>query len=57
MFTLNTTEGFNAADIDLLNAAVSELVAKTGMDEKNAVDIVNNNWQEHGNTVESLSAT
>ena len=53
MFTTENTHGFTQADCDLLNAAVAVLIER-GIDEKNAADIVNNNWQETGNTVESL---
>lgn len=54
MFTMDNTEGFSQADLDLMNEAVEVLTAD-GMDEKNAADIVNNNWQAFGNTVESLT--
>lgn len=54
MFTIENTSGFTQADCDFLNSAVAVLVAR-GIDEQNAASIVNNNWQESGNTVESLS--
>ncbi len=54
MFTPENSTGFSAADFDLLNAAVVVLVTR-GVAESNATDIVNNNWQPDGNTVESLS--
>lgn len=54
MFTIENTSGFTQADCDILNSAVAVLVAR-GIDEQNAASIVNNNWQESGNTVESLS--
>jgi hypothetical protein len=53
MFTFENTHGFSRVDCDLLNAAASVLIAR-GIDEKNAADIVNNNWRETGNTVQSL---
>ncbi len=53
MFTMENTEGFTQPDLDLMNEAVSILMAD-GVDEKNAQDIVNNNWR-YGNTVESLT--
>lgn len=54
MFTIDNTEGFTQADLDLMNRAV-RLLMEDGLDEKNAADIVNNNWQESGNTVASLA--
>lgn len=54
MFTLENTDGFTSADCDLMNQAVQALMDR-GIDEKNASDIVNNNWMESGNTVESLT--
>lgn len=57
MFTKENTEGFNDRDLALLNAALETLMAHNpGMDESNACDIVNNNWRESDNTVESLIA-
>jgi len=55
MFDLNNTEGFSQDDIILLNTAMKILV-ESGVDESNAADIVNNNW-EASNTVESLTGT
>ena len=55
MFNLDNTSGFTQADCDLMNQAVAVLM-ESGIDESNASDIVNNNWQESGNTVESLTA-
>lgn len=55
MYTLDNTSGFTQADCDLLNQSVAVLMGR-GIDEKNASDIVNNNWQEADNTVESLTA-
>lgn len=55
MFTTENTSGFTASDLELMNEALEILIAN-GMDEKNASDIVNNNWQENGNTVETLTA-
>ncbi|MDX2289797.1 MAG: hypothetical protein NW217_13360 [Hyphomicrobiaceae bacterium] len=54
MFNLENTCGFSVDDINLLNDALDALVAQ-GMEASNAADIVNNNWQEDGNTVESLT--
>jgi hypothetical protein len=55
MFTMDNTTGFTSANLDLMNGALEILMAE-GIDESNASDIVNNNWQESGNTVESLTA-
>jgi hypothetical protein len=55
MFTAENTNGFTDSDLELLNAALTVLVAD-GIEEKNASDIINNNWQESGNTIESLTA-
>ena len=55
MFNLDNTIHFTQSDCDLLNQAASVLVDR-GMDDHNALDIVNNNWSEFGNTVESLIA-
>lgn len=55
MFRTDNTDGFTPADLELLNAATAKLVADYGMDESNAADIVNNNWQPAGNTIESLT--
>jgi hypothetical protein len=55
MFTTENTTGFSASDLELMNEALSILV-DDGMDESNASDIINNNWQEAGNTIESLTA-
>lgn len=54
MFTLENTTGFSANDISLLNQALRVLM-ELGLDEQNASAIVNNNWRESGNTVESLT--
>lgn len=54
MFTMDNTQGFTEADLDLMNEAVEVLIAD-GIDESNACDIVNNNWMPEGNTVESLT--
>ncbi len=54
MFTTQNTDGFNTADIKLLNQAVETLVAR-GYSEEEAADRVNNNWMESDNTVESLT--
>ena len=54
MFTTDNTEGFTQADLDLMNEALEKLLAE-GIDESNASDIVNNNWQATDNTVESLT--
>ena len=54
MFTLNNTNGFTESDCVLLNQAV-QLLIERGIDESNASDIVNNNWNETNNTLESLT--
>ncbi len=54
MFDLNNTEGFSQDDIILLNTAM-KILMESGVDESNAGDIVNNNWEEAGNTVASLT--
>lgn len=54
MFTIENTRGFTQDDLDLMNEALAILVAD-GIDESNASDIINNNWQDTGNTVESLT--
>jgi hypothetical protein len=54
MFTMDNTAGFTQDDLDLMNEALEVLIAE-GMDESNASDIINNNWMEDGNTVESLT--
>lgn len=54
MFALENTENFSQPEIDLLNAAIENVMA-SGIDEENASAIVNNNWRPSGNTVESLS--
>ena len=54
MFTMDNTDGFQLADLDLMNNALAVLVAR-GIEESNASDIINNNWMPDGNTVESLT--
>ena len=62
MFTESNTDGFSKSDLELLNAALDEYMARQGeltdddreQAEKNASDRINNNWQETGNTVETL---
>ncbi|WP_019573445.1 hypothetical protein [Curvibacter lanceolatus] len=55
MFTAQNTNGFNAAELALMNEAVSALMAQ-GWDEKDASDLVNNNFQDGAdNTVETLT--
>lgn len=55
MFTLDNTEGFDQAELDLMNRAL-RLLVEDGIDEKNASDIVNNNWRGGGvDTVASLA--
>ena len=56
MFDLNNTEGFSQDDIILLNTAMKTIM-ESGVDESNAADIVNNNWEPTGNTVDSLTRT
>ncbi len=54
MFDLNNTNGFSQDDLVLLNRAMQILV-EGGVDEKNASGIINNNWRDASNTVESLT--
>jgi hypothetical protein len=54
MFTQDNTEGLTDADLGLMNRAI-RLLMEDGIDEKNAADIVNNNWRESGNTIASLA--
>lgn len=54
MFTAQNTEGFTAQDLNMMNAAHAALTAD-GIDAQSAADIVNNNWQASGNSVESLA--
>ncbi len=55
MFTLDNTNGFTQRDIDLMNRAV-RLLMEDGIEEKSAMDAVNNNWNVDGvNTVASLT--
>ena len=54
MFTMDNTEGFGQADLDLMNEAIEVLVS-AGIDAKNASDIINNNWVDGENTIESLT--
>ena len=55
MFHLHNTAGFTQSECDLMNSAIVVL-ARLGVDESNASDIVNNNWDVNGsNTVESLT--
>ena len=56
MFNTNNTSGFSQDDIALLNEAL-EIMMENGIAESNAADIVNNNWDETENTVESLTRT
>lgn len=52
MFTLDNTDGYTPAELEILNAVHAELVA-AGIDEKNASDMVHNAYAE-GMTVEEL---
>jgi len=54
MFNINNTSGFSQDDLVLLNRAMQILV-EGGVDESNAANIINNNWEEASNTVESLT--
>ena len=56
MFNINNTSGFSQDDLVMLNRAMQILV-ESGVDESNAGDIVNNNWEETENTIESLTRT
>lgn len=61
-FTMQNTEGFTESDLDLLNEAFEAYMARypdledddREQTEKHAHDIINNNWMESGNTVDSL---
>jgi hypothetical protein len=56
MFNLDNTAGFTQSQCDLMNDAIVVLT-RLGVDESNASDIVNNNWDVDGNnTIESLIA-
>jgi len=54
MFTMDNTDGFTQDDLDLMNEALKVLIA-AGLDETSASDVINNNWQPAGNTIESLT--
>lgn len=62
MFTIENTEGFAQSDLNLMNKALETYMAQhANLDdddrdqlERHASDLINNNWQETGNTVESL---
>ena len=61
-FTIENTEGFTESDVALLNKAFRAYMARhPDLDDDNreqleshAHDLINNNWQANGNTVESL---
>jgi hypothetical protein len=53
MFTTENTQGFSAQDLELMNQALDLLIAD-GVESSNSSDIINNNWQPSGNTIESL---
>jgi hypothetical protein len=56
MFNLDNVAGFTQSQCDLMNDAIVVLT-RLGVDESNASDIVNNNWDVDGNnTIESLIA-
>jgi hypothetical protein len=63
MFTAQNTEGFSQSDLNLMNEALTAYMMKFSDSsdedrdqlEKRAHDCINNNWQESGNTIESLS--
>jgi len=55
MFTTENTTGFTADDLSLMNLAL-EILINDGMDEKNAIDHINNRWRENGNTIATLTA-
>ena len=45
MFTMQNTDGFTEAQLEILNAALSIVQqAHPGMDESNASDLINNAW-------------
>jgi hypothetical protein len=55
MFTLDNTSGFTESNLSLMNRALATLT-ENGMDEKNAGDLINNNWRfDAKNTIESLT--
>lgn len=54
MFTMDNTNGFTPADLVLMNEALAVLIS-SGIDEKNASAIINNNWTDGENTIESLT--
>lgn len=58
MFTTDNSEGFTAANLKTLNAALAQLVAR-GWNEYDAEDALTNAWvaDEAANTVERLVAT
>jgi len=56
MFDLNNTAGFSPDDLVLMNEALAVLMDH-GVAESNAADIVNDNWEETENTVDSLTRT
>lgn len=53
MFTMDNTEGFNAAELTELNNALDALIAE-GWDEKAASDKLNNAWMESRSTATAL---
>lgn len=55
-FTSDNTEGFNVADLAVLNAAFDRVAATVpGMDEKSIDDAITNSWVD-GMTVDRLVA-
>ena len=53
LFRPDNTAELADDDLVLLNEAAAELLAQ-GLDPNNAADLLTNNWQPDGNTVESL---
>ena len=56
MFNTNNTSGSSQDDIALPNEAL-EIMMENGIAESNAADIITNNWEPTGNTVDSLTRT
>ena len=64
MFTQENTDGFSDSDLELMNSALTVYIKRNRKDddseynigqiEKSGSDLINNNWNESGNTIESL---
>jgi hypothetical protein len=55
MFTIDNTEGFNAAELALLNEALVIRIAR-GEHEKDASDAINNAWTLNCKLVNLIAA-